>query len=167
MTPRIPLRRCSKCLHYRRETCQLPDLDPCNFAPIGGKTYPRFRAQLEVYIFAALATIAATAIFFAFFFASHKTETNPTESDGIKIDGVSTVELLRNQRSGELSDFDKIIMTMSLEMFKKMQLFYNPNRNFEQAICYHNKSPRYLNKVREAYQLVKTYETIRAKLIEK
>lgn len=92
MTPRIPLRRCRKCLHYRRETCQLPDLDPCNFAPINGHPRPRCWARAEVYIIAALAIIAAAAIFFA----CRKPESNPTESDGIKIDAVSAVELLRN-----------------------------------------------------------------------
>lgn len=92
MTPRIPLRRCRKCLHYRRETCQLPDLDPCNFAPINGKTRPRCWARAKVYIIAALAIIAAAAISFA----CRKSESNPTESDGITIDAVSAVELLRN-----------------------------------------------------------------------
>ena len=91
MTPRIPLRRCRKCLHYRRETCQLPDLDPCNFAPINGKTRPRCWARAEVYIIAALAIIAAAAIFFA----CRKTapEAPPAEQP---INAVSAVELLRN-----------------------------------------------------------------------
>lgn len=92
MTPRIPLRMCRKCLHYRRETCQLPDLNPCNFAPINGKTRPRCWARVEVYIIAALAIIAVAALSFA----CRKTESKPTESDGIKIDAVSAVELLRN-----------------------------------------------------------------------
>lgn len=108
MTPRIPLRRCRKCLHYRRETCQLPDLDPCNFSSINGKTRPRCWARAEVYIIAALAIIAATAIFFA----CRKTESKPTESDGIKIDAVSAVELLRNQHREELSDMDKLVLAI-------------------------------------------------------
>lgn len=109
MTPHIPLRRCRKCLHYRRETCQLPDLDPCNFAPINGKTRPRCWARAEVYIIAALAIIAVTAIFFA----CRKTESKPTESDVITIDAVSAVELLRNQHRNELSNFDKLIMAIA------------------------------------------------------
>lgn len=59
-------------------------------------------------------------------------------------------------------DIDK-----SLDMFEKMQLIKNPTRNLEQAVYYHNKSPRYLNKVRENLELIRRYETFRAKLIER
>lgn len=108
MTLRIPLHRCRKCLHYRRETCQLPDLDPCDFSPINGKIRPRCWARAEMYIIAALAIIAVAAIFFA----CHKPESNPTESDGITIDAVSAVELLREQHRGELSDMDKLVLAI-------------------------------------------------------
>lgn len=101
MTPSVPIRRCKRCLHYRRETCQLPDLDPCNFAPINGKTRPRCWARAEVYIIAALAIIAVAAICFA----CRKLESNPTESDGITIDAVSAVGLLRNLHRDDLTSW--------------------------------------------------------------
>lgn len=98
---------CRKCLHYRRETCQLPDLNPCNFAPINGKTRPRCWARAEAYIVAAIAIITALAIIAAtaIFFASRKPESKPTESDGIIIDAVSAVELLRNLHRDDLTSW--------------------------------------------------------------
>ena len=97
MTQRIPLRRCRKCLHYRRETCQLPDLDPCDFAPISGKTHPRCWARAEVYIIAALAIIAAAALFFAC--RKPAPEAPPAEQP------VDAVELLRNLHRDDLTSW--------------------------------------------------------------
>lgn len=59
-------------------------------------------------------------------------------------------------------DIDK-----SLEMFALMQEHYNPGRDIETALRYHNKADWYRKKVLANLELINRYEEIRTKLIEK
>ena len=58
-------------------------------------------------------------------------------------------------------DIDK-----SLEMFSLMQAHYNPRKDIDTAIYFHNKSEAYRREVLRNYELVKRMETVRQKLIE-
>lgn len=128
----------------------------------------------------------------------------------------SAVELLRNQRREELTEWNRLIMAIawteskfnpdavgssqdygclqitptycaevnrisganfkhedafdidsSLAMFDAMQSHYNPDHDIDTAIYFHNKSASYKRVVLENLELIKRYETFRAKLIEK
>lgn len=128
----------------------------------------------------------------------------------------SAVELLRNQRREELTEWNRLIMAIawteskfnpdavgssqdygclqitptycaevnrisganfkhedafdidsSLAMFDAMQSHYNPDHDIDTAIHFHNKSASYKRVVLENLELIKRYETFRAKLIEK
>ena len=62
MTPRIPLYRCRRCVHYRRATCQLPDLDPCNFERSDGRTPRRLDVRTIAAVILILAGLAIIAL---------------------------------------------------------------------------------------------------------
>lgn len=59
-------------------------------------------------------------------------------------------------------DIDK-----SLAIFRALQAHYNPTKDLDKAIYYHNKSAAYKRAVMENYELVCRYEAVRTKLIEK
>lgn len=56
-------------------------------------------------------------------------------------------------------DIDK-----SLEMFNLLQEHYNPSKDIDEAIRFHNKSPQYRKAVLENLEMIRRYETIRARL---
>lgn len=62
---------------------------------------------------------------------------------------------------------DAFDISKSLEMYELMQQAYNPSRDINRAIYYHNKSESYKQTVLRNLELVRNYEAIRAKLIEK
>lgn len=55
----------------------------------------------------------------------------------------------------------------AIEIFGKMQDAKNPDHDIDTAIYFHNKSASYKRVVLENLELIKRYETFRAKLIEK
>lgn len=55
----------------------------------------------------------------------------------------------------------------AIEIFGKMQDVKNPGHDIDAAIYFHNKSASYKRVVLENLELIKRYETFRAKLIEK
>lgn len=55
----------------------------------------------------------------------------------------------------------------AIEIFGKMQDAKNPGHDIDTAIYFHNKSASYKRVVLENLELIKRYETFRAKLIEK
>lgn len=55
----------------------------------------------------------------------------------------------------------------AIEIFGKMQDVKNPDHDIDTAIYFHNKSASYKRVVLENLELIKRYETFRAKLIEK
>lgn len=62
---------------------------------------------------------------------------------------------------------DAFDIESSLAMFDTMQSHYNPDHDIDTAIHFHNKSASYKRVVLENLELIKRYETFRAKLIEK
>lgn len=62
---------------------------------------------------------------------------------------------------------DALDVDKSLEMFALMQAHYNPERDLETALRYHNKADWYRRKVLENLELINRYEEIRSKLIER
>lgn len=55
----------------------------------------------------------------------------------------------------------------SIEMFRLMQDAYNPTKDIEKAIYFHNKSVAYKLKALQNYELICRMEEVRAKLIRK
>ena len=56
---------------------------------------------------------------------------------------------------------DAFSVEKSLEMFNLLQGHYNPERDIERAIYYHNKSSQYKIKVMQNYEFVRRYESMR------
>lgn len=54
----------------------------------------------------------------------------------------------------------------SLEMFDRMQAHYNPERDIDTAIYYHNKSPYYRKEVKRNLEFIQRYETARAAIMK-
>ena len=54
----------------------------------------------------------------------------------------------------------------AIEIFGKMQDAKNPEHDIDTAIYFHNKSASYKRVVLENLELIKRYETFRAKLVE-
>ena len=52
----------------------------------------------------------------------------------------------------------------SIEMYDLLQGYYNPNKNIEEAIRYHNKSPQYRKTVLDNLEMIERYEVLRAEL---
>ena len=70
-----------------------------------------------------------------------------------------------NRISGtDYSHSDTFDIEKSLEMYELMQAHYNPERDLEKAIYYHNKSESYKKKVIENLTLIRRYEAVRSKL---
>lgn len=59
-------------------------------------------------------------------------------------------------------DIDK-----SLAMFHLLQGYYNPSKDINKAVQYHNRNQNYKRVVMENYELICRMEEVRAKLIEK
>jgi hypothetical protein len=59
-------------------------------------------------------------------------------------------------------DIDK-----SLAIFQALQAHYNPTKDLDKAIYYHNKSAAYKRAVMENYELICRAEEVRSKLIKK
>lgn len=55
----------------------------------------------------------------------------------------------------------------AIEIFNAMQGYYNPNKDFDTAFRYHNRSEAYKRVVMQNYELICRMEEVRAKLIEK
>ena len=53
----------------------------------------------------------------------------------------------------------------AIEIFNLMQDFYNPSKDFDTALRYHNRSSAYRGRILQSLELVERYETIRSKLI--
>ena len=49
----------------------------------------------------------------------------------------------------------------AIDMFNRMQMYYNPEKDISKAIYYHNKSKDYKTKVIRSMELVKRYEDCR------
>ena len=60
---------------------------------------------------------------------------------------------------------DAFSIEKSLEMFALMQDYYNPSRDREQAIYYHNKSPHYRKVVLENLDFIERYEAVRRAVV--
>lgn len=54
----------------------------------------------------------------------------------------------------------------AIEIFNAMQAYYNPSRDTEKALYYHNKSTAYKRKVLENLALIERYEALREQLIK-
>lgn len=104
MTPRIPLSRCRRCVHFNGHACPLNDLDPCIMAPTEEE---RMRTRIGLVCTFIVAVICAAVLVFAGCSGS-----NPTEFDGNK--HWSAVQLLREQHRDELTDFDKLTLAIAL-----------------------------------------------------
>lgn len=61
---------------------------------------------------------------------------------------------------------DAFDIDSSLAMFDAMQSHYNPDHDIDMAIYFHNKSASYKRVVLENLELIKRYETFRAKLTQ-
>lgn len=55
----------------------------------------------------------------------------------------------------------------AIEIFNAMQGYYNPGRDFDTALRYHNRSEAYRRVVMQNYELICRMEEVRAKLIGK
>ena len=103
---RVPLRKCRRCVHFRRETCHLADLEPCTFVPTDEAKDSQMRTRLG-WIATAIAAVAIAAIIL---FAGCKKKPEPTFVP--KWSQVSAVELLRNQHKGELTEWQMLQMAI-------------------------------------------------------
>lgn len=56
---------------------------------------------------------------------------------------------------------DAFDVNKSVEIFSLMQGHYNPNKDLDLEIYYHNKSPEYKRRVLQNYEFVRRYETAR------
>ena len=54
----------------------------------------------------------------------------------------------------------------AIEIFNAMQAYYNPSRDTELALYYHNKSTAYKRKVMENLALIERYEALRKQLTD-
>lgn len=54
----------------------------------------------------------------------------------------------------------------AIEIFNAMQGYYNPDKDFDTALRYHNRAESYKRVVLDNLAMIGRYETIRAKLIE-
>lgn len=55
----------------------------------------------------------------------------------------------------------------AIEIFNAMQGYYNPDKDFDTALRYHNRSEAYKRTVMQNYELICRMEDVRAKLISK
>ena len=55
----------------------------------------------------------------------------------------------------------------AIEIFNAMQGYYNPGKDFDTALRYHNRSEAYKRTVMQNYELICRMEDVRSKLIEK
>lgn len=101
MTPRIPLRICRDCPHYRGY-CPLTDLDPCPKAEQAEDLRIRNRIGWAV-------TIIASLLSAVLLLSSCRRAPEPQPI----IPKWSAVELLRQQHKGELSEYDKLILAIA------------------------------------------------------
>lgn len=65
----------------------------------------------------------------------------------------------------EYTNEDCFDVDLSLEMFSLMQGAKNPERDLDQAIYYHNKSPYYRKAVKENMEQIRRAEEMRRKII--
>ncbi len=54
----------------------------------------------------------------------------------------------------------------AIDLFNKMQGHYNPGRDFDTALKYHNRSAAYRRAILQSLEQVERYEAVRQKLIE-
>lgn len=53
----------------------------------------------------------------------------------------------------------------AIDMFNRMQMYYNPEKDISKAIYYHNKSKDYKTKVIRSMEFVKRYENCRKVIV--
>lgn len=104
MSHRVPLRRCRRCVRFDGVSCHLDDLQPCSFIRT-----PEAEDQRAADIF--LFFVTAIAIFAgAFLFALAKTA-DTAEPAPAPVQH-SAVQLLREQRRAELTDWQALQMAI-------------------------------------------------------
>ena len=106
MTPRIPLSRCKRCKHYRRETCQLPDLEPCNFEETEESKDSRFRTRYGI-INTAIVAVLIVLILLLNGCAPRKPEPH-------YIPHFTTMELLHMQHPDELTPWQELQLAIMM-----------------------------------------------------
>lgn len=61
---------------------------------------------------------------------------------------------------------DAYDITSSIDMFNRLQAYYNPSRDIDDAIRHHNKNKSYAYAVKQNIEFVRRYELCRQKLLE-
>lgn len=54
----------------------------------------------------------------------------------------------------------------AIKIFNDMQGYYNPGKDFDTALKYHNRSAAYRKAILQSLELVERYETVRQKLVD-
>lgn len=155
MTPKIPLSRCRKCPLFHGH-CPLNDLDPCILAPDEDS---QMRTQLGL-----LVTLIAGVVIAAIIWTESKGNPDAVGSNGDYGLYQMTEPYVREVNRVAGTDYaheDAFDPEKAVEMFALLQGYYNPEKDTDKAIYFHNKSDAYKRKVTENLMLIERMEAAR------
>lgn len=84
----------------------------------------------------------------------------------LQITPIYAKEVNRILKKEKYQHDDAFNINLSLEMFEVMQAYYNPERNLDKAIKYHNKASWYVQRVKENIEFIQRMEEVRRAILQ-